>query len=135
MGRIPQSGYCNPTGATLFPVCHVFNHVRARPVGIIPLLLVVALSAAVDDYSSIRKKQDLVESDSLKAGSRVEMTVAELNAYAAHELPAGVRNPKLVISAPGVATGSALVDFGNYSARRAASPAGSCRNCSMASAP
>lgn len=85
---------------------------RARSANIVPLLAVVALWAAPDDYSSVIKKHDLVESDSLKAGSRVEMSVAELNAYAAHELPAGVRNAKLVISAPGIASGSALVDFG-----------------------
>jgi hypothetical protein len=83
---------------------------------------VVVLSAAADDYSSVKKKHDLVESDSLKAGSRVEMSVAELNAYAAHELPAGVRNPKLEITAPGVATGSALVDFGKLQRAQGSQP-------------
>jgi hypothetical protein len=91
-------------------------------VRIVPLLATVVLSAAGDDYSSIQKKLDLVESDKLKAGSRVEMSVAELNAYAAHELPAGVRNPKLAIPAPGIATGSALVDFGKLQRARGSQP-------------
>ena len=95
---------------------------RVRPVRIVPFLAVLALSATVDDYSSIKKKYDLVESDQLKAGSRVEMSVAELNAYAAHELPSGVRNPKLEITAPGVATGSALVDFGKLQRAHGAQP-------------
>ena len=96
--------------------------VRARPVRIVPLLAMVVLSAAGDDYSSIQKKLDLVESDKLKAGSRVEMSVVELNAYAAHELPAGVRNPRLGIPAPGIATGSALVDFGKLQRARGSQP-------------
>ena len=89
---------------------------------IIPVLALVALSAAADDYSSFKKKYDLVESDRLRAGSRVEMSVAELNAYAAHELPAGVRNPKLELIAPGVATGSALVDFGKVQRAQGGQP-------------
>jgi len=91
-------------------------------VRIIPLLAVVALSATADDYSSMKKKCDLVESDRLKPGSHVEMSVAELNAYAAHELPPGVRNPKLEITAPGVATGSALVDFGKLQRAQGSQP-------------
>jgi hypothetical protein len=50
------------------------------------------------------------------------MSVEELNAYAAHELPAGVRNPKLQIIAPGVATGSALVDFGKVQRAQGSQP-------------
>ncbi len=100
----------------------VLLQVSARPPRIVPLLVVVALSAAADDYSSIQKKLDLVESDKLKAGSRVELSVAELNAYAAHELPAGVRNPRLGIPAPGIATGSALVDFGKLQRARGSQP-------------
>ena len=87
-----------------------------------PLLALVAWSTAADDYSSMKRKYDLVESDRLKAGSRVEMSVAELNAYAAHELPAGVRNAKLEITAPGIATGSALVDFGKLQRAQGGQP-------------
>ena len=43
-------------------------------------------------------------------GSRVSFSLRELNSWALHEAPEGVRNPKLVLG-PGTATGSALVDF------------------------
>ena len=39
------------------------------------------------------------------------MTYPELDAWVAHEMPDGVRNPKVVVSTYGVATGSAVVDF------------------------
>ena len=35
-----------------------------------------------------------------------------LHAYVQHEVPEGVRNAKVEITSPGVATGAALVDFG-----------------------
>ncbi|MGD0497382.1 MAG: hypothetical protein ABSC23_02995 [Bryobacteraceae bacterium] len=72
----------------------------------------LALAAAANDYLSAKEKIDRIESDRLKPGSRVELTPGELNAYAGHEQPAGVRNAKLEVPAAGVATGSALVDFG-----------------------
>ncbi len=80
----------------------------------LPLLIgfVVALGAAATDYQSARKKFDQIESDRLRTGTRVTLTSRELNAYVEHEVPAGVRNPRLEIPSPGVATGSALVDFG-----------------------
>ena len=106
----------------LFSCWNVHLHVSARLIAVMPLLAVVAWSTADDDYSSAKRKYDLVEGDRLKAGSRVEMSVAELNAYAAHELPAGVRNPKLQIIAPGVATGSALVDFGKVQRAQGSQP-------------
>jgi hypothetical protein len=77
------------------------------------LLLAWAVSAeAYDTYASVRQKFDLIESDRLPAGARVQMSAAELNAYAVHEVPAGVRNPRVRLVEPGVATGTALVDFG-----------------------
>lgn len=76
------------------------------------LPLAWALSATPADYQSAQRKIDGIESDRLKPGARVELTPRELNAYAEHNLPAGVRNPQIQVTAPGSATGSALVDFG-----------------------
>jgi hypothetical protein len=78
----------------------------------VPLLTVAALSAGYNDYTSARQKFDQIEGGRLRAGSRVQLTPGELNAYAAHEVPPGVRNPRVEIVSPGVATGSAMVDFG-----------------------
>jgi hypothetical protein len=68
--------------------------------------------AAGEDFASAKRKLDLIDSDRLRPGAKVTLTARELNAYAAHEVPPGVRNPALQIVSPGVATGSALVDFG-----------------------
>ncbi len=75
------------------------------------LFLVLALSAAVDEYASAARKFDAIEKDRLKPGSRVELTLPELKAYAQREMPAGVRNPQLQVTAPEIAVGAALVDF------------------------
>jgi hypothetical protein len=78
------------------------------------LLLLFALgivSAAYDGYVSAKQKFDLIESEQLRAGSRVTLTYPELDAWVAHEAPDGVRNPRIQVTEPGVATGSALVDF------------------------
>jgi hypothetical protein len=76
-------------------------------------LLLAALLPAVADtyYLSARKKLDQIESERLPPGTRVELTPEEVLAYAQHELPAGVRNPRLQLVGPGMATGTALVDF------------------------
>jgi len=74
--------------------------------------LAAAGASASDFYSSARQKFDLISSDRLRAGARVELSAAELNAYAVHEAPPGVRNPKLQLVARGEVTGSAMVDFG-----------------------
>ena len=68
--------------------------------------------SSVADYDSAKRKFDLIESGRSLPGTRVELTTRELNAYVEHEMPAGVRNPKLQVVSPGVATGTALVDFG-----------------------
>ena len=78
----------------------------------IALLGLATFGAASDDYLSARQKFDSIESDRLRAGSRVELSVRELDAYAEREVPEGVRNPRLQLVAPGVATGTAMVDFG-----------------------
>ncbi len=79
---------------------------------LIALALAAVAFAPVEDYASAKRKFDLIDGDRLKPGARVMLTPRELNAYVAHEVPPGVRNTKLEIAAPGVATGSALIDFG-----------------------
>ena len=76
------------------------------------MLGLATLGAAPNDYLSAKQKFDLIESDRLRAGSRVELSVRELDAYAEREVPEGVRNPRLQLVAPGVATGTAMMDFG-----------------------
>ena len=81
-----------------------------------PCLIAAALTALafapVDDYASAKRKLDLIDSERLRPGAKVTLTARELNAYVAHEVPPGVRNTTLQIVSPGVATGSALIDFG-----------------------
>ena len=75
-------------------------------------LLVAGLVAA--DADSARQKITMIEEDRAAPGSRIWLSVEELNAYAreaAREaVPQGLRNPKLELG-PGQATGSALIDF------------------------
>jgi hypothetical protein len=74
-------------------------------------LLLAAAGVAYADYASAQQKIDVIESGRLRAGSRVTLTYPELAAWVAHEAPAGVRNPRIHVSAPGVATGTAMVDL------------------------
>ena len=76
------------------------------------LLGLATLGTTPNDYLSAKRKFDSIESDRLRAGSRVELSVGELDAYAGQAVPAGVRNPRLQLVAPGIATGTAMVDFG-----------------------
>ncbi len=80
----------------------------------ISILFVAASLAglAYDDYASARKKLDSIEAGRLAPGARVTLTYPELNAWAAKEAPAGVRNPHLQAAARDVASGAALIDFG-----------------------
>jgi hypothetical protein len=77
------------------------------------LTLVIAAAAAygVDHYASAQRKIEQLEGEKLKAGSRVTFTAVEIEAWAAREVPDGVRNPKLELQ-PGIAKGNALIDFG-----------------------
>lgn len=84
---------------------------RKRHFCALALLLGAVLAAADTEYASAKRKFDQIESDRLRAGTRVELTSRELTAYAAHEVPPGVRNPRVQLVSPGVATGTALVDF------------------------
>ena len=76
------------------------------------LPLAWAVYAATTDYQSAQRKIDGIEADRMKPGARVELTPRELDAYAEHNLPAGVRNPQIQMKEAGTASASALVDFG-----------------------
>ena len=67
--------------------------------------------AAYSDYTSAKQKLDSIEFERVRPGARITLSYAELNAYARKEAPDGVRNPNLSVTSPGVATGSALIDF------------------------
>lgn len=83
----------------------------------LPVLVAAAcasVGAAYDNYQSAQEKFSRIESDRLRAGSRLELTAGELTAYVEHTVPTvtdGVRNPNLQLIAPGVAKGTALIDF------------------------
>jgi hypothetical protein len=74
------------------------------------------------DYDSAKRKLDLIDSGSSRPGTRVELTPRELNAYIAHEVPPGVRNPKMEVVSPGVTTGTAMIDFGQVRRAQGYSP-------------
>jgi hypothetical protein len=79
------------------------------------LLTVPLLPSASPEYQAMVHKISLIEHDRLQPGARVVLTAAELNAYARQEIaevaPEGVRDPRLELG-PGVATATALIDFG-----------------------
>lgn len=75
------------------------------------LSLTTLLATAAGDYESFKRKLDQIETDRLRPGARVEMSAREVNAYIAREVPDGVRNARVEVTAPGVATGTAMVDF------------------------
>jgi hypothetical protein len=93
------------------PSPFVYSIVKLRRWLAASLPLACLLASTPSDYQSAQRKIDGIGSDRLKPGARVELTAAELDAYAEHYLPEGVRNPKVEITAPEMATGSALVDF------------------------
>ena len=90
----------------------VYSCVKLRLWWAILLLGLATHGADPNDYLSAKQKFDSIESDRLRAGSRVELSVRELDAYAEREVPEGVRNPRLQLVAPDVATGTAMMDFG-----------------------
>ena len=91
---------------------NVNNCVKLRLWWAVALLGLATLAAAPNDYLSAKHKFDLIDGGGLRPGSRVELSVRELDAYAEQEVPAGVRSPRLQLAAPGIATGVAMVDFG-----------------------
>jgi hypothetical protein len=91
---------------------YVYSGVKFRLWWAIALLGLATLGAAPNDYLSAKQKFDSIEDGRLRAGARVELSVRELDAYAEQSVPVGVRDPRLQLPAPGVATGNAMVDFG-----------------------
>lgn len=75
-------------------------------------VMCVVLQATAGDYASARAKLDQIESGKLRAGTRVQLSANELTAYVVHEAPKGVYRPELKLVGPGVAMGTAIVDFG-----------------------
>jgi hypothetical protein len=104
MGVLTRKGNC--------PVAlRVYHVVKFACCWLIAGIFLVASVTAFDYYASVKHKFDLIEAGSLRAGTRVELSAAELNAYAAREVPPGVRNPQLQL-APATATATAMIDFG-----------------------
>ena len=105
LGALPLSGNWDVSPS-------VYSSVKLRLWWAIALLGLATLGAAPNDYLSAKQKFDSIEDGRLKAGARVELSVRELDAYAEHSAPEGVRDPRLQLVAPGVATGTAMMDFG-----------------------
>jgi len=76
--------------------------------------LAMALGCA-QELSLATRKIDAIKSDRLLAGTRVDLSLPELNAWVASQTPAGVRDAKLRVDSPGVATGTAMVDIAKVS--------------------
>jgi len=68
-------------------------------------------AAAGGDLGTATKKIDAIASDRLPAGTRVDLSPRELNAWVQSQLPAGVREATVRVDSAGVATGRAMVDF------------------------
>jgi hypothetical protein len=96
--------------------------VRKRFFWIITVLFAATLAGAYDQYTAARQKLDQIETGSLRPGSRVTLTPQELDAFVAHEAPAGVRNPHLDLPSAEIATGTALIDFGKLRRAQGHSP-------------
>ncbi len=84
---------------------------RVRRLWVLPLFLLGA-ATAFDSYTSVRTKFDRIDQERLRPGTRVVLSPEELEAYATHAAPDGVRNPRLDLPEAGIVKGSALIDFG-----------------------
>jgi len=93
---------------------NVLKGVANRIFWVISLLFATLVAGAGDDYLSAKQKFDQIEAGRLRAGTRLELSAPELNAYITREAPVGVREPQIVLVAPGVASGTALVDFNKF---------------------
>jgi len=86
-----------------------------RRVFILGAVAAAWLRATRTDYENAVRKFDGIQQYRFKAGSRVPISLAELNAYVQTELPeyvpAGVRNPRIELGANNTATGYAQIDF------------------------
>jgi hypothetical protein len=83
------------------------------------------LTAAYSDYVQAKGKFDRIAKQELSPGARILLTPKELNAYADHEVkrvvPDGIREPEVKLG-PGLATGTALVDFAKVRAAQGNPP-------------
>lgn len=84
-----------------------------RSRAIVALFLAVAFpgGGAVDYLRTATRKIDAIKSDRLGAGTRIDLSPRELDAWVQTQVPAGVRDATLRIDSPGVATGAAIVDL------------------------
>jgi hypothetical protein len=69
------------------------------------------LCGAVEDYRTCQRKIDDISSERLRPGSQVHLSMPELNAWVAHQVPQGVRDTKLTVPSDNMAVGTALIDF------------------------
>jgi hypothetical protein len=90
----------------------VYGDVTYRVLATVPIIVICSLGAIPGDYASAQQKFALIEAERLRPGARVVLSLPELTAYAEHEVPAGVSHPRLQVVRPGVAVGTAMVDFG-----------------------
>jgi hypothetical protein len=74
--------------------------------------LALGIASGYDFYASARQKVDLIESGRLAPGARVDLSLGELNAFAAKEAPAGIRDPRVVLNGDDRVSATAFVDFG-----------------------
>lgn len=110
----PKTGSLPPDVGNSWRMRGVYHAVIRATWLAIPVLFSASLGAAYDYYQSAQEKFSRIESDRLRAGSRVELTANELTAYVERTVPTvtdGVRNPRLQLVGPEVATATALIDF------------------------
>ena len=108
-----RCGWFRAIAGNPYPVASVQPAVSRRLWAISILLLAASLAgASYNDYASAKQKFDSIEAGSLRSGTRVVLTIPELNAWVAREAPAGVRNTQLRVAERDLATGAALIDFG-----------------------
>ncbi len=85
-----------------------------RVLSIAVALAASAAFATLAEYQSAKRKALLIEADRVPPQGSVFFTPGEVNAYAAaearREVPAGLRNPRIVLGA-NTMSGSALIDF------------------------
>jgi hypothetical protein len=102
---------CSPAQAKAYPTMYTQGvHRRAW----LFLAWFTVAGAATPAYDSAKRKLDLIENDRAPAGAIYTFTPAEIEAWAAVEIPEivpeGFRNARMELGS-GVATGRALIDF------------------------
>jgi hypothetical protein len=82
-----------------------------------PALLAIAAATAStpQDLIQATRKIDAIKGEKLRPGTGVVFTLPEFNAWVGSQVPSGVRDARLRIDSPGVATGTAIVDIAKVS--------------------